>query len=279
MSGPAPTVATAIAEAARLTGVSAQFLSATARRESSFDPEARAATSSAAGLYQFIESTWIETLERHGERLGLSDAVANLGDPENRAEVLELRFDPRTAALMAGALAQDNSDSLQRRLGREPDAGELYVAHVMGAGGAVQLLEAADAQPDASAVEMFPAAARANRNLFYDSSGAPRSVAALADRLRDAVNGGAAGESAAVAAMRAVQTSPGARPVVRSLGETSPHIRIVQADPGETSYAPPLMLRGATMPLRLAAPVVEALASLDAPARANDEPRPRRDEA
>ncbi len=246
----------AISDASRLTGVSARYLHATAQRESNFDPEARAATSSAAGLYQFIESTWLETLSRHGAALGVSADLAPEAQGDPREAALALRFDPRAAALMAGALARDNAASLEAHLGREPDAGELYAAHVLGASGAATLFEAVQTSPDLAAAEAFPRAAEANYNLFYDGEGAPVSVAALANRLTGMVSDAAA----PVPALRRARDSE----AQLALAVAPAPVRTV-------------MLRGASAPLRLSAPVVEALARLDAPesARSPDEDRVR----
>lgn len=198
MPQPTSGVSAAIAAAARLTGASASYLTATARRESSFDPNAKAATSSASGLFQFIESTWLNTLNNHAQALGLEDEAAL-----SRDEALELRFDPKISALMAGALASDNADVLKANLGRAPSEGDLYAAHVLGAGGAVRLIEARDADASQAASELFPAAARANRGLFFAKDGAPVSVGDLYDRLASSLSGDSVNAHAAIPAASA----------------------------------------------------------------------------
>jgi hypothetical protein len=243
MREPNASVASAIAAAASLTGVSARYLTATAARESAFDPEAKAGTSSAAGLYQFIESTWLATLSRHAGRLGL-EREAGMA----REEALALRFDPRLSALLAGALTADNADVLEARLGRAPTDGELYAAHVLGAGGAARLARAAQKSPDASAAELFPEAARANRALFYDASGSPVGVAALSTRFASMIRDLDAAASAAASAAPAEPARPAAPSAV---GEP----RLVS-------------LRGARAPLRLHPDTVEILAALEPPERA-----------
>ncbi|WP_295527406.1 transglycosylase SLT domain-containing protein [Novosphingobium sp. Chol11] len=67
----------AIARAAEATGVDFNYLLAQARIESGLNPAARAATSSAAGLYQFTGGTWMETLGRHGADYGLDRSAIN----------------------------------------------------------------------------------------------------------------------------------------------------------------------------------------------------------
>ncbi len=213
-------VTAAIAEASRRTGVDVRYLQATAQRESGFDVNAKAATSSAAGLYQFIESTWLQTLERHGAQYGLNDANAEAG--ADRASLLSLRFDPHAAALMAGALTRENADALTGVLGREPDAGELYAAHVLGAGDATRLLQTASAAPETPAADLFPRAAAANRGLFYTPDGAPVTAEALRARfagMMGEADGSAevtvASGSAAGAARFAPQPASGVWPALR----------------------------------------------------------------
>lgn len=178
-------VRAAIRRAADATGVDFSLLVETARRESALNPTARAGTSSATGLFQFIESTWLDMVRRHGPEHGLSQQAAALrggADVQTRREILALRNDPEISARMAAELARENAQTLQARLGRAPSAGELYAAHVMGSGGAIRLIEAAaSGAPDASA--LFPREAAANRGLFY-ANGAPRSAQGLLDRLQ-----------------------------------------------------------------------------------------------
>jgi hypothetical protein len=159
------------------TGTSFDYLVKTAQRESAMNPSAKARTSTATGLFQFIESTWLETMKLDGPSLGLAHYADRIeaqkgryrvADPEARAEILALREDPEIASLMAGALTRRNAAYLEDRIGRTPNAGELYIAHFMGARGAAALIELAGAQPDASAAAHFPRHASANRSIFYE---------------------------------------------------------------------------------------------------------------
>ncbi len=177
-------VRAAIQRAAAATGVDFSLLVETARRESALNPNARAGTSSASGLFQFIDSTWLDMVARHGAEHGLgqyANALRQGADAATRRNILALRSDPEISARMAGELARENAATLQARLGRAPSAGELYAAHVMGSGGALRLIEAAG-QGASSAAAIFPREAAANRGLFY-ASGEPRSAQALLDRL------------------------------------------------------------------------------------------------
>lgn len=169
-------VEAAIRRASSATGVDYDFLVKTARRESAFNPAARARTSSAAGLFQFIEQTWLATVKQSGAKHGYgqyADLIHRGNDGRWRVEgsarnvVLDLRFDPQAASTMAAELTASNAAYLRGRTGREPGAGDLYAAHFLGPAGAGKLMEAMASRPGASAVAMFPEAASANRSIFY----------------------------------------------------------------------------------------------------------------
>jgi len=176
----------AFQSASTSTGTSFDYLVKTAARESSFNPAAKAKTSSATGLFQFIESTWLETLKEAGPKHGLekySDQITKtksgkyyVSDPKMRREILDLRKDPEISSTMAGALTQKNANYLERKIGREPTDGELYMAHFLGAHGASKLIDATQANPDMRADKMFSAQARANKPIFYHRNGKARSM-------------------------------------------------------------------------------------------------------
>jgi hypothetical protein len=180
-------VAGAIRQASRLTGTSFDYLLATARVESGLNPRAQATTSSAGGLFQFIDQTWLATLKEAGPNLGYAryaNAIVRtesgrytVSDPALRDEIMKLRHDPTANAVMAGVFTQNNSAKLADRLGRRATDGELYMAHFLGPAGAARLITRAGDQPDARAADLFPHAARANRSIFYDKQGRARSVA------------------------------------------------------------------------------------------------------
>jgi Transglycosylase SLT domain len=184
----------AIRQAAQATGTSFQYLLATAQVESGLNPQAGASTSSARGLFQFIEQTWLATMKQSGTSLGYgqyADAITKTAsgkyevqDPAMRSDILKLRNDPAANAAMAGAFTKENATLLSQKLGRTPSEGELYIAHFLGVGGAAKLISAASDNPSGSAASLFPSAAHANTSIFYDhTTGAARSLAQVRDVL------------------------------------------------------------------------------------------------
>lgn len=170
-------VEAAIQRASSATGVDFTFLMGTAKRESGYNPKARASSSSAAGLFQFVEQTWLSTLKQHGAKYGYARYAGMIekgadgryyvpGRDAQRA-VMDLRLDPHAASLMAGELASDHAAYLRGRVGRNPTAGELYAAHFLGPQGSAKLIQAMQTNPKASAAALFPDAAASNRAIFY----------------------------------------------------------------------------------------------------------------
>jgi hypothetical protein len=177
-------VTEAIRRGGERAGVGFDYLLTTAQRESALDPNARARTSSASGLFQFIEQTWLGLIKSEGDKNGLAeyaravsqrpDGRYGVDDPAMRQAILELRRDPEVASVLAGALTQKNRDALTAELGREPSDADLYVAHFLGARGAADLFRTARQNPRHAVAADFPQAAAANRTIFFDSQGRPR---------------------------------------------------------------------------------------------------------
>jgi len=184
ISVPQP-LAYAIDTAGDKSDVDFDYLLRTAIRESSLNPTARARTSSATGLFQFLDSTWLMVMKQEGPRLGYqkyADAIKvdkdgdyTIADRKLRAEVLKLREDPQVAADLAAAFTRSNGEFLYKRFGRMPSPGELYIAHFLGANGAAKFFDAGLADPNQSAAALFPRQARTNPTIFYDH-GKPRSI-------------------------------------------------------------------------------------------------------
>jgi hypothetical protein len=199
----------AIQRAAKATGVDFGFLMKTAGRESGLNPQARAGTSSAAGLFQFVEQTWLATLKQHGSKYGYAryaeliskgaDGRYHVEGAEARKAVMDLRLDPHAAALMAGELAADHAAYLRGRTGRQPTPGELYAAHFLGPQGSARLIEAVENTPGAVAAHLFPDAARANKAIFYHEGHAASVAQVYANLARAAGSADTAPEASAPA--------------------------------------------------------------------------------
>jgi len=172
-----PSLTAVLNSAGEKNGVDFDYLLQTAMRESSLNPTAKASTSSAVGLFQFLDNTWLDVMKSDGPRLGYqhyADAIVKnadgdftIPDKNLRAEVLKLRENPQVAADLAAAFTRRNGDYLSERFGRMPSAGELYIAHFLGAGGAAKMFEAGLENPDQVAANLFPRQAEANRAIFY----------------------------------------------------------------------------------------------------------------
>lgn len=181
-------VTAAIQQASARTGVDFGYLVRQADIESSMNPNAKAKSSSATGLYQFIEQTWLQMVKTHGAEHGMdnfADAIKQNSDGTytvpNRAmknQILNLRRDAQTSAIMAAELASDNHDTLEANVSKDVTSTDLYLAHFLGAQGASNFLNSMQKNAWAPAASLFPEAARANKAVFYEN-GKPLSLQAV----------------------------------------------------------------------------------------------------
>jgi hypothetical protein len=178
-------------QASAATGADFNYLLDTATRESGLKCSAKAGTSSASGLFQFVEQTWLGLVKQHGAQYGLgsyagqiskgTDGRYHVDDAADRSAILSLRNNPQVASLMEGEFANQCRSSLQGALGRNVCNGELYAAHFLGTAQATKLIRMAQSQPDANAAKAFPAEADANRSVFYNRDGTARTVRQVYD--------------------------------------------------------------------------------------------------
>ena len=176
-------LAETVVRAAQVTGADPAYLMALADKESSLLPDNKARTSSAEGLFQFIEGTWLEVLRRYGPKHGYAAEAEAIhivegrpvvSDPKERERILSLRRDPYLSALMAGEMITTHRETLAGKVARDPSFAELYMAHFLGVQGARRFVELLSDKPDDSAPKAFPRAAKANRALFFGKQEAAR---------------------------------------------------------------------------------------------------------
>jgi len=191
LSSEKATIVAALQRASAATGSDFHYLLGTAMRESSLKPEAQSSTSSAAGLFQFVEQTWLGVVKEFGAKYGLGSFAGAIGkgadgrfhvdNAADRQAILALRNDPQVSALMAGEYAQQTKTQMQNTLGRDVCGGELYAAHFLGPDAACRLIRMTGSTPDASAASVFPQAASANKSVFYHADGAAKTVREVYD--------------------------------------------------------------------------------------------------
>lgn len=175
--GTRPDVMAALRSASSATGVDFSYLVRTVQRESNFDPAAKASTSSATGLFQFTNATWLDTVDRYGARHGVNTQGMN------NEQILALRSNPEISARMGAELTAENARIIENKIGRPATPGELYAAHFLGPSDAAKLIEAARTNGNASATDLFPRAAAANANVFTNRNGAELTAAGLYQKL------------------------------------------------------------------------------------------------
>ena len=142
----------------------AKYLQTIALIESGGDKNAKAGTSSASGMFQFTEGTWKQMTKEMGKDYSKED-----------------RFDPKKAAEVAEYFSKKQKSQIEKSTGREAGMTDMYMAHFLGAGGASKFLKAKDKDPTQSAAALDPAAAKANKNIYYNKEGKERSVQEVYD--------------------------------------------------------------------------------------------------
>jgi len=245
-SARSPDVRSAIAQAAARTGVDFDYLVSQARIESSLNPDAKARTSSAAGLFQFTRQTWLQVVKDHGSDHGLAwaaDAITRTGkglsvsNPAMQAAIERLRYDPALSSAMAAEFAADNRDQLEAGLGRSAEPVDLYLAHFLGSAGALTFLKASADDPNAAAAPLLPAAAAANHAIFYDASGAARSLGEIRSNFTAKLqNGGLVpgAQSASISTLRTSTLSPERAPL--RMAEIKPMPRTLSLEFAAQTY-------------------------------------------
>ena len=181
-----PAVLRSIRQASQATSADFGLLMAQAERESGFRSDAKSSTGSAAGLFQFVDTTWLDMVHRFGDKYGVGELAQQISQTSNgklivanattRQKILDLRHDPAMSASLAAEYAKQNQNEMEHSLGRPLSRGDLYMAHFLGAGGATQFLKALDSKGDTPAAKLLPDAAASNPGIFYDGAGHAKTV-------------------------------------------------------------------------------------------------------
>jgi LysM repeat protein len=182
----------AIVEAARRTGMAGQTVAAIINAEAAklpnrqWDANSKARTSSASGLTQFLDASWLAEARRNGGLLNAEARALGLVSAQNqvldRARLMALRFDPRLSILAGADFARANLAAMKAKgviggnVGPAGLAKLAYVAHHEGLAGGVNVLKGNmgyvsqsqfNANVPASRRQAFIAAAGGNMGLGY----------------------------------------------------------------------------------------------------------------
>ena len=121
--------------------------------ESDGDPNAKNSRSSATGIGQFLNDTWLELIR---------EFRPDLIRGRSESETLELRRDTKLAREITTRLVERNATMLSQR-GLPINAGAVYLAHFAGTAGAVAILSASDSADAASVLAGADATGRTKR--------------------------------------------------------------------------------------------------------------------
>ena len=157
-----------IVDASKKVGMDPSMMQAFAAIESSMNPNAAAKTSSAKGLYQFLDATWKEQVSKNAKKHGLSPSAS--------------RFDPYASTIIAGEYLKSNLNYV-KKVKPNTNIVDGYLTHFLGPGGARTFLSA---NPSAIAAQVMPKAASANKSIFYDGS-RPRTIAQVYKLLQEKI--------------------------------------------------------------------------------------------
>lgn len=198
-----PSVVRSIRQASQTSSTDFGLLMAQASQESDFRSDAKSSTSSATGLFQFVDSTWLDMVQRFGAKYGIGQLAQQIStdsagkpvvsDPATRQQILALRNDPSLSASLAGEYTKLNKTQVEQALGHPASRADLYMAHFLGAGGATTFLKTMATKGSTVAADLLPGAAAANQSIFYDAqTGQARTVAEIYKKLGTSIDNAAA---------------------------------------------------------------------------------------
>lgn len=177
-----------VVKAAQTTDMDPALLMAIADKESNFITRAKARTSSASGLFQFVEKTWLEAMKHFGHRYGRAEEANAIASndgasvaPQKRAKILGLRNDPYLSAALAAEMLKKDGAKIAEKIGRPLTPGETYLIHFLGPEDAERFMKTMNETPNASAAALLPRPARANRPIFFAQQGRKLNARSVAE--------------------------------------------------------------------------------------------------
>lgn len=193
------TAAAAIRLASLRTGVDFEYMMELSSAESNFDHAVTASTSSATGLYQFTEDTWLQSIRRYGAWYGMEPLalrmnvtydmngmlVGRVENPFIRTAAFSLRTQPHLMALLAAEFQMRNQFRITCAVARPLSRTEMYLGHFLGPEGAITFMQKRARNAGAAAAGVFPQQAAANRAVFYSRGRKGRPVARSYDGVYD----------------------------------------------------------------------------------------------
>lgn len=205
--------------AAKMAGFDPFISANVAAVESRFKPRAGAGTSSAKGLYQFVNGTWGDMLRKYGRKYGIA---ANTH-----------QFDPRANALMGMEYLKENYAYLKEKAKVPVTDTALYAAHFLGAYGARKFLTAPGSANSEDIVGS--AAVKANASVFREPTGRK----GVYGRVRTVAEALAEIDRRMQEARGQHDLKPGQQPVVAEGSENKAAENRPQTGEGETGGAEP----------------------------------------
>jgi hypothetical protein len=205
--------------AAKMAGFDPFIAANVAAVESKFMPRAGAGTSSAKGLYQFVNGTWKDMLKKYGRKYGIAENTH--------------QFDPRANALMGMEYLKENYAYLKKNVKGAITDSALYSAHFLGAGGARKFLTA----PGSANAEdvVGSAAVKANASVFREPTG----QRGVYGRVRTVAETMAEIDKRMKSMRKQHDLQPGQQPTVAEGAEAKPADNAPQNSEGESGGAAP----------------------------------------
>ncbi len=226
--------------AARETNTDFELLVAKAMLESDLGRQMKSPVSTARGVFQYVEMTWLSLMDRYGAKIGYPhyaeaiDIHAESGQPfikkssaVTRSEILDLRFNPYAAALIKGYQIQDESPLMKTfKDSQKLSATDHYIAHMMGLSLAEEFYKLKNEESGVilahSSNPLFREAVALNRPFFYDTQGramtAPEAYQNFKTRIAKTYE-----------RLRKIEAQYGKSPVADACGISAPAMPAVEA--------------------------------------------------